>query len=248
MLSTLDSNNGTTVIMDLGIATKDNIAYLKQEGYSYIVVKRDAELVMPENDTTLVKDSAHNKVTVSLVTKATDEIELYCHSTAKEAKSIAFTNKMTKRFEEELSKLANNLPACDLYSDFSEYSPALSTAIILSDGQIFTNKPTELITLLIKSDAIPVAIEFTLDVELTELLQKDEMALKLCTSYNSQIKAKAKLQAKLRSLFNLRVQKTKTTATREFERIAIRIGKLRQVYKSIAHLYEIQITPDSAKY
>lgn len=247
MLATLNCKNGTTIIMDAGIATKDNIAYLKQEGYSYIVVKRDAELVMPDNDTTIVKDTVQNKVTVSLVTTADNEIELYCHSTAKEAKSIAFSNKMAQRFEEELSKLAGNLPACDLYLDFSEYNQAQSCGVILSDGRVFTNQPTELITLLIKSD-IPPGAEFLPDAELSELLQKDEAGLKLCASSDNQVKSKAKLQAKLRSLFHLRVQKTKTSATREYEKVAIRIGKLKQVYKSVAHLYNVEITPDNTKH
>jgi hypothetical protein len=77
---------------------------------------------MPENDSTLVKDTPHNKVTVSLVTNVDNKVELYCHSTAKEAKSIEFTSKMSQRFEEELSKLDNNLPGCNLEYGFMSYS------------------------------------------------------------------------------------------------------------------------------
>lgn len=248
MLSTLDSKSGTTVIMDAGIATKDNIEYLQQEGYNYIVVKRDAELVMPENDTMVVKDTAKNTVTVSVVTKADKQVELYCHSSAKEAKAVAFTDKMALRFEEELSKLANNLPACDLYTDYSEYSHELSSAVILADGRVFTNQATAPITLLIKSDNTPTDSEFTLDEELTQLLQQDSEGLKLCAAYSGQSKPHAKLQSKLRKLFQNRVQKTKPTATREHEKIAIRVGKLKQLYKSVAHLYAIEISTDNTKH
>jgi transposase len=326
MLKTLDSNSGTTIIMDAGIATSDNIAYLQNSGYKYIVVKRNATLVMPDGDQVTVKDTINNKVTVSLVADNTngckvfnmqdnlflenrvlpdgiyifnsagesmcyqcingkyiqleinenkhhaitslkhdqlyhnDElaplfkgyayinstVNLYCHSTAKEAKSIEFMNKMSKRFEEELTKIANNLPACDLYADFTEYTPTQSTAIICSDGRVFTNKLSDLITLLIKSDLI---IEgFILDVELTQLLQADSVALKLCSGWSGQVNDKPKLQSKLRSLFSHRVQTTKTKVTREYEKIATRIGKLKQIYKSVAHLYTIKITPDKTKY
>ena len=79
-----------TVIMDAGIATKDNITYLKDNGYTYIVVKRDSKLTMPEdNPPVLVKDTLHNRVTVSLVKQTDNEVNLYCHSTAKEEQNKA---------------------------------------------------------------------------------------------------------------------------------------------------------------
>src|SRR6185437_14565029 len=127
MLADLDSSGGTTVIMDAGIATKENLEYLKAEGYKYIVVRRDSNLVMPENDTTIVKDTKNNTVTVSLITGTENEVELYCHSTA---------------------KLTQNLVACDLYNDFSEFNEQ-SCAIILLGGQVLTNKPLEPITCII---------------------------------------------------------------------------------------------------
>ena len=248
MLATLNANTSTTIIMDAGIATLDNIAYIAKEGYKYIVVKRDSDLVMPENDHVIVKDTAHNKVTVSMITKDTDNtVSLYCHSTAKELKSIEFINKMATRFEEELTKLANNLPACDLYADFSQYDSTQSTAVIFSDGQVFTNKPSELITLLIKTEDTNLVPEFTLDDELTKLLQNDIKAFNLCISWREQIKIKAELQTKLRKLFATRVQHTKTSATRGHDKVAMRIGKLKQVYRSVAHLYDIQIIPDRTK-
>lgn len=248
MLSTLDSKSGTTIIMDAGIATKDNIEYLQQCGYNYIVVKRDAELVMPENDTTVVKDTVKNTVTVSLVKTTDNKVELYCHSTAKEAKAVAFTDKMALRFEEELTKLASNLPACDLYADFSEYSHELSSAVILADGRVFTNQADTPIRVLIKLDNAPGGNEFILDSELTQRLQQDSEGLKLCTAYSEQSKVHAKLQSKLRKLFRNRVQKTKPTVTREHEKIAIRIGKLKQLYKSVAHLYAIEISTDNTRH
>ena len=249
MLSTLNANPNTTIIMDAGIATLENIAYVTQEGYTYIVVKRDSDLVMPTNDHVIVKDTVRNKVTVSLVTNDNDTINLYCHSTAKELKTIEFINKMAVRFEEELTKITHNLLACDLYAGIHEYDITASTAIILPDGQVFTNKPDQLITMIIKVENPTIGSEFSLDSRLTSLLQSDEQILKLCSSwYGKNVKIQMKLQSKLRNLFALRLQSTTKNATREYDKIAMRIGKLKQVYKSVAHLYDIQIIPDRIKH
>jgi transposase len=254
MLATLEAKSSTTIIMDAGIATKDNLEYLKAEEYSYIVVKRDSGLVMPEDDTAvIVKDTANNKVTVSLINKSDKEIELYCHSTAKEAKAIEFNKKTTKRFEDELNKLSNNLPACNLYTDFEEYDGQQSTAIIVSDGQVFTNKPTDAITILVKVNNLNdidtnIVKEFTLDIELSEQLQANSEVLALSNSYTGQINVHIQLQNKLRAVFEKRVQISKKNVTREYDKVAIRIGKLKQQYKSIAHTYDIEIIPDKKKH
>lgn len=252
MLADLDSSSSTTIIMDAGIATKENLEYLKAEGYKYIVVRRDGNLVMPENDTTIVKDTKNNTVTVSLVNGTANEVELYCHSTAKEAKAIEFTTKMTKRFEEELAKLTQNLVACDLYDDFSEFN-GQSLAIVLADGQVLTNKPLDLITCIVMVSTVAdvaanILHQFILDSELTGLLQADTDALKLCGQYLKQIRWHSKLQGRLRTLFSNRVQITKKNATREYAKVAIRIGKLKQQYKSVAYTYDIAIIPDSKKH
>lgn len=252
MLCDLDSSNGTTIIMDAGIATKDNIAYLRSEGYKYIVVRRDSNLVMPENDTTLVKDTENNKVTVSLVTESADEINLYCHSTAKEAKALEFNNKMTKRFEEELHKLAQNLPSCNLDTDLSEYI-GQSTAIILSDGNVWINKPSELIRLLIKVNHIgdinlDLTEEFSIDNELSDILKSNTELIKLLLGYSGQASLHSKVQSKLRTLFAGRIYEGKRNVIREYEKVAIKIGKLKQEYKSVAHTYNIEIVPDRKKH
>lgn len=252
MLSMLEGKSGTTVIMDAGIATKDNIEYLQSEGYNYIVVRRDSNLVMPDNDTTIVKDTPRNKVTVSLVNKSETEIELYCHSTAKEAQSRQFTNKIAKRLEAELAKLQTNLKACYLYNNFSEYCNQ-STAIILQNNQVLTNKSTEPITAIIKLDSISnidseIINSFAADIQLTKLLQSDTQTYKLCSDYTGQTRLYNKLQNKLRLLWQDRVQVSKKNVNREYEKVAVKVGRLKQKYKSVAYTYDIEIVPDSNKH
>lgn len=247
MLSYLEAKDDAVIIMDAGIATKDNLEYLSTHGYKYIVVKRDTDLVMPENDHVIVKDTTNNKVTVSLVNNK-DTLDLYCHSTAKEAKVIEFTNKMSTRFEEELSKLNQNLPACNLYVNFEEFT-LQSTAIILSDGRVFSNNSQELITLLIKLET-PTGIpdNFFLDNELTSIVSNNNELLKLVSKWNGQVKLYSKIVNKLRKAFKSRVHPTKTNVTREYDKVAIKIGRLKQQYKSVAHMYEIDILSDTKKH
>jgi transposase len=95
-----------TIVMDAGIATENNIAYLKEHNYRYIVVSRNHNLTMPDSKTIIVKEDPGNEVTAALVVNdQTDEVELYCHSQAKEAKASEILTKITQRYETELNKL-----------------------------------------------------------------------------------------------------------------------------------------------
>jgi transposase len=119
MLTTLKTKKEATIIMDAGIATEDNITWLRDNGYEYIVVSRKRNNKTQssiKNDinaistAVIVKEEPNNKVTAHLIkNEETKELELYCHSEAKEAKSNEMNDKFTKRFEDELQKLANGL-------------------------------------------------------------------------------------------------------------------------------------------
>jgi transposase len=110
MITALDGNKGITIIMDAGIATKDNIEYLKQNGYHYIVVSRSHNLNMPDLPLVTVKQDLGNTVNTALViNEESDEVELYCQSEAKEAKAREIINKATQRYETELTKLTQGL-------------------------------------------------------------------------------------------------------------------------------------------
>lgn len=110
MISTLNGNTEATIIMDAGIATKDNIQYLKDNGYHYIVVSRSHNLSMPDTELITVKQTPGNTVNTALVENTeTDEIELYCQSAAKMEKAKEIVTKVTQRYETELEKLAAGL-------------------------------------------------------------------------------------------------------------------------------------------
>jgi transposase len=65
---------------------------------------------MPEVELITVKQDIGNTVTAWLViNKDNDEIELYCHSEAKEAKAKEIRTKLTQRYETELDRLHTGL-------------------------------------------------------------------------------------------------------------------------------------------
>lgn len=96
------------VIMDAGIATAKNIAWLIEHGYFYLVVSREQFVQDPrgQKNAVLVRETGQNKVTVYREVDAkTKETRLYCHSEQKAKKEQAIRNRFHVRLEEALDKL-----------------------------------------------------------------------------------------------------------------------------------------------
>ena len=110
-LGVQDQSVKPVVIMDAGIATENNIDYLKQEKYGYIVVSRKRHQQMPENCTPItVKEHGDNLVKASLhKNEDTGEYELYCHSSSREQKEQQMQNTFETYYLEALSKLKAGL-------------------------------------------------------------------------------------------------------------------------------------------
>ena len=98
-----------TIVMDAGIATEDNVQWLRGCNYRYIVVSRKKKKEIPD-DVKMVPVKQNDKTKAVIVqaglacNKATDEMELYCHSVDKEKKEESIKNKFQERFEAELLK------------------------------------------------------------------------------------------------------------------------------------------------
>lgn len=94
------------VVMDAGIATEANIHWLKDHHYRYLVVSRRRHREFSEEEAVAVKIDRDCTVKVhKRINAETGEIELYCHSTAREKKEKAIANRFMTRFEEALRKL-----------------------------------------------------------------------------------------------------------------------------------------------
>lgn len=99
-----------TVVMDAGIATEDNVAWLRQEQYPYLVVSRKKHREFDEESSVIVKQDDECTVRVQKVfDEETQETLLYCHSSQREKKDQSINDRVTARLDEGLQKLADGL-------------------------------------------------------------------------------------------------------------------------------------------
>ena len=100
------------IIMDAGIASAENIAWLTERDYLYRVVSRERYVPDPrdQDNAVLVRKTEQNKVTVYRAIDAeTKEPRLYCYSDQKAKKERAIRNRFHVRLEEALDKLNTGL-------------------------------------------------------------------------------------------------------------------------------------------
>ena len=113
MLEFLGAPRGGVVIMDRGIATKANLAWLRQEGYRYLVVSRDATRVFDTaREATRVVTASRQAVDVYTEEENGTpyrEVLLRCHSKARETKERGILERFQRRFEEGLRELHEGL-------------------------------------------------------------------------------------------------------------------------------------------
>jgi transposase len=110
MLQGLSGQPGSTVILDAGIASEENIQYLIEHHYKYIVVSRKRKRDFDEDKATVVKDIPGQTVKAQrVVVEETGEIGLYCHSELREKKEQAMQDSFAEKYELALSSLHNGL-------------------------------------------------------------------------------------------------------------------------------------------
>ena len=110
MLTGLNSSSGSTVVMDAGIASEANITWLREQGYRYLVVSRKRQRDFDPEHAVIVKEEPGQTVRIQrVVNTETGEVELYCHSQARELKEQAMQDQSGKRFETALQGLRDGL-------------------------------------------------------------------------------------------------------------------------------------------
>ena len=95
------------IVMDAGLATEDNLLWLRAQGYEYIVVSRK-KMGAPPAEMVTVREDGHRLIRAALV-RGADEVTLYCHSTDKEIKEEGIKNRFERRFEEALERVREAL-------------------------------------------------------------------------------------------------------------------------------------------
>ena len=110
MLEHLATEPTSTVVLDAGLATEDNIAWLVDNHYRYVVVSRKRHREFDPERAVRVKDDGGSRVEVQrVVNEDTGEVELYCHSVQRENKERAMDNLFSQRFQGALTKLHQGL-------------------------------------------------------------------------------------------------------------------------------------------
>jgi transposase len=110
MLKGLDAPEGALVIMDRGIATEANIAWLIEHHYRYLVVSRERTRQFDADQATETTTASEETIRIQRVlSEDGSEVRLYCHSEKRQEKETAMTRRFTECFEQGLAKLAAGL-------------------------------------------------------------------------------------------------------------------------------------------
>jgi transposase len=116
MLKMLDAPMGAMVIMDRGIATETNIAWLVEHKYRYLVVSREQGRQFDVNQAVETTTASEEIVRMQrVVSEDGSEVRLYCHSEQRQDKESAMSKRFIERFEKGVSALAAGLskPRCE---------------------------------------------------------------------------------------------------------------------------------------
>jgi transposase len=109
-LSSAENLFKPTIVMDAGIATEENLQWLREHGYTYIVSARQKTAPTEiEGEFVIVGNSEKSQVRVAELAVNGEEKWLYCESPAKEATSSSMKTFFQKRLEGDLEKLSVSL-------------------------------------------------------------------------------------------------------------------------------------------
>jgi len=101
------------IIVDAGIATEDNLKWLRDNHYDYLAVSRRRKRAIPEElqpRMVTVKEDKHSSIrAVRESDEKTKEVLVWCHSIQKEKKEEGIKNLFRQRFEEGLKKIEAGL-------------------------------------------------------------------------------------------------------------------------------------------
>ena len=110
MLRDLGAGQHALVICDAGIATAENLAWLIQKGYRYLVVSREPHRQFDAEQATALESAGGETIRVhKVLSEDGQEVRLYCHSPGREKKEVAIVQRFVERFEQGLAKLAEAL-------------------------------------------------------------------------------------------------------------------------------------------
>ena len=110
MLEALQAPSGALVVMDRGVATEGCIAWLRDNGYRYLVVSRERHRQFDATAAVSLRTQSNQTVQLhKVVSDDPDEVRLYCYSEQRAAKERGIVERAAARFEDALTKLNDGL-------------------------------------------------------------------------------------------------------------------------------------------
>ncbi len=110
MLRGLGAPRGALVVMDAGIATADNLLWLRTQGYRYLVVSRERQRQFDATAATALTTASGEALAIQRVVDTdAEEVRLYCFSACRAGKEQGISARFTQRFETALQALHEGL-------------------------------------------------------------------------------------------------------------------------------------------
>ena len=105
MLQALQAPAEAVVVLDKGIATAENVAWLQQQGWRYVVASRERKREFDAEEALAVETASGTGVRIHKRTGEDGETRLYCESARRKHKEQAIVERAGERLEEELGTL-----------------------------------------------------------------------------------------------------------------------------------------------
>ena len=109
MLKALDAPAEAVVVMDKGIVTAENVAWLQAEGWRYVVASRERKREFDADEALAVQTASGTGVRIHTQEGEDGETRLYCESERRKQKENAIVERAGERLEKELGKLHEGL-------------------------------------------------------------------------------------------------------------------------------------------
>ena len=110
MLAALRAPAGALVVMDRGVATEDQVTWLRDNGYRYLVVSRERHRRFDAAAAVSLQTQSNQTVHLhKLISTDPDEVRLYCYSEERADKERGIVERFATRFEAALAKLHDGL-------------------------------------------------------------------------------------------------------------------------------------------
>lgn len=122
------SSNDRTVVMDTGIATDENISYLKGNGFHYIVVNKGSSIFDDKDieDLKAIRVNKDNDVEVEITRKEKgDEVFVLCRSEGRRKKEEAIRNRQEDLFIKRIEYLREGLNKKGRMKNFTKITESI---------------------------------------------------------------------------------------------------------------------------